>query len=53
MVEVVPLVLQGSGGNVGIGITPSAWSGRTVLQVYNGGVNWGSASGTGGSTGFL
>ena len=47
-----PLVLQGSGGNVGIGVTPSAWSGRTVLQVYNGGVNWGSASGTGGSTGF-
>ena len=41
-----------SGGNVGIGVTPSAWSGRTVLQVYNGGVNWGSASGTGGSTGF-
>jgi hypothetical protein len=42
-----------SGGVVNIGSnTPSAWSGRTVLQVYNGGVNWGSAAGTGGSTGF-
>jgi len=40
-----------SAGTLGIGVTPAAWSGRNVLQVGNGGVNYGGVA-DGGSSGF-
>ena len=48
-----PSVLDFDGANLGLGVTPSGWSGRTAFQFGAAGqLNYGSATPNGGSSGY-